>query len=70
MEQLVENIVQRMLAAGFIEVEVSARHVHLTRQLMDLLFGKDTQLHPERYLSQPGQFLAKERVTLTDPKGY
>ena len=38
MEQLVENIVQRMLAAGFIEVEVSARHVHLTRQLMDLLF--------------------------------
>ena len=69
MEQLVENIVQRMLAAGFIEVEVSARHVHLTRQLMDLLFGKDTQLHPERYLSQPGQFLAKERVTLYGPKG-
>lgn len=69
MEQLVENIVQRMLAAGFIEVVVSARHVHLTRQLMDLLFGKDTQLHPERYLSQPGQFLAKERVTLYGPKG-
>lgn len=69
MEQLVETIVQKMLAAGLIEVEVSARHVHLTKQRMELLFGKDAQLHPDRYLSQPGQFLAKERVTLYGPKG-
>ena len=69
MEQLVETIVQKMLAAGLIEVEVSARHVHLTKQRMELLFGKDAQLHPDRYLSQPGQFLAKERVTLYGSKG-
>lgn len=69
MEQLVETVVQKMLATGFIEVEVSARHVHLTKQVMELLFGKDAQLHPERCLSQPGQFLAKERVTLYGPKG-
>lgn len=53
MEQLVETIVQKMLAAGLIEVEVSARHVHLTKQRMELLFGKDAQLHPDSiYLSR------------------
>jgi putative phosphotransacetylase len=50
-------------------VEVSARHIHLNREDMDLLFGKDSELHPKKYLSQPGQFASEEKVTLKGPRG-
>ncbi|MBI5520475.1 MAG: phosphate propanoyltransferase [Desulfovibrio sp.] len=53
--------------AGPIPVEISARHVHLSLQDAIALFGAD--LHPERPLSQPGQFLSAERVRLIGPKG-
>lgn len=53
MEQLVETIVQKMLAAGLIEVEVSARHVHLTKQRMELLFGRmHSCIRKDIYLSR------------------
>jgi len=52
-----------------VEVEVSARHVHLTREHLEILFGKGAELTPKRPLSQPGQFLSEERVTLIGPKG-
>ena len=51
----------------FVEMEASGRHVHVTEEQAMTLFG-----HPltrERDLSQPGQFLSKERVTVTGPKG-
>lgn len=69
MERLAEEIARRLVLAGFVEVETSARHVHLSRKTMDLLFGGGSSLHPDRPLSQPGQFLAKERVCLYGPKG-
>ena len=50
-------------------VEVSARHIHLDRETMDVLFGKDSELHPIKDLSQPGQYAADEKVTLVGPKG-
>lgn len=50
-----------------IPVELSARHVHLSENDAIALFG--TPLTPARELSQPGQFLAKERVRLIGPKG-
>lgn len=50
-------------------VEVSARHIHLSRADMDTLFGEGSELHPIKDLSQPGQFASEERVTLKGPKG-
>lgn len=50
-------------------VEASARHVHLSQTDVEALFGKGYSLTPARELSQPGQFLAKERVSLIGPKG-
>jgi len=50
-------------------VGVSMRHVHLSRQDLDVLFGTGYELHPLRELVQPGQFAAEEQVTLYGPKG-
>ena len=50
-------------------VEVSARHIHLNREDMDLLFGAGSELHPMKELSQPGQYASEEKVTLVSPKG-
>ena len=62
MEQIIQAVLSAIPRAGLVEVEVSARHVHLTR-------GKGAELTPKRPLSQPGQFLSEERVTLVGPKG-
>lgn len=51
-----------------IPVAISARHVHLTQPMVELLFGKGHQLTPLKPLSQPGQFAAQEVVTLVGPK--
>lgn len=52
-----------------IPVEISARHVHLTQEAVDTLFGKGYQLTPKRPLSQPGQYLCEERVKLVTARG-
>ena len=49
-------------------VETSARHVHVTQQDLETLFGKGYQLTPKKYLSQPGQFASEERVDVVGPK--
>lgn len=51
-----------------VSVEVSARHVHLSQEQVEILFGKGHELTPDKMLSQPGQFLSKERVTIVGPK--
>lgn len=53
-----------MIRKENILVEVSNRHVHLSRKDLDVLFGKDHQLKVARWLSQPGQFVAKEKINL------
>ncbi len=50
-------------------IEVSARHVHLTKEDFHLLFGEDKELTFKKALSQPGQFLSNERVEIIGPKG-
>lgn len=50
-------------------VETSARHVHVTREHLDILYGKGHQLTNKKDLSQPGQFACEERLTLVGPKG-
>lgn len=51
----------------FVEIEASGRHVHVTAQQALVLFGHP--LTPKRPLSQPGQYLANERVTVIGPQG-
>ena len=50
-------------------VETSARHVHLTRQDIDILFGVGHQLTKKKDLSQPGQFACEEKVTVIGERG-
>lgn len=69
MEQLIEQVMDTMTKAGLVQVEVSARHVHLTDQDVEVLFWKGAVLHEKRPLSQKGQYLSEERVTLIGPKG-
>lgn len=49
-------------------VETSARHVHLTQEHLEALFGKGATLTHKKDLSQPGQFACEERVTIIGPK--
>ena len=50
-------------------VETSARHVHVTRETLDILFGEGYELTVKKELSQPGQFACNERVAVVGPKG-
>ena len=52
-----------------IPIETSARHLHLCREDFDQLFEPGQDLTPVKELSQPGQFVAKERLTVSGPKG-
>lgn len=65
--QEIEDLTRAVLGRVFIEIEASGRHVHVTAEQAKSLFGHD--LTPCRPLSQPGQYLAKERVTVLGPKG-
>ncbi len=49
-------------------IAISARHVHLTQETVELLFGAGHQLSECKPLSQPGQFAANDRVTIVGPK--
>lgn len=54
--------------ANEVLVEVSARHVHVTKEVLETLFGKGYELTPKKDLSQPGQFACEERVTIVGAK--
>jgi len=49
-------------------VETSARHVHVTQETLEILFGKGHALTKKKDLSQPGQFACEERVEVVGPK--
>lgn len=72
---LLEKINQSLSKLGvraadtLIPVGVSNRHVHLSQQDIEALFGKGYQLTPMKDLRQPGQFAAKECVMIIGPKG-
>ncbi|MEG0176098.1 phosphate propanoyltransferase [Anaerorhabdus sp.] len=50
-------------------VEVSARHVHVSKQDLETLFGAGHELTSKKDLSQPGQFACEEKVAVVGPKG-
>lgn len=51
-----------------IPIAVSARHIHLTEEAVEKLFGKGYQLTPYKDLSQPGQFACEEKLNVIGPK--
>lgn len=63
----IDELVEQVMGRLFVEMEASGRHVHLTEDQIRLLFGHG--LTPAKPLSQPGQFAAKERLTVVGPKG-
>jgi len=73
MEAIVRQVVLKHLvrANGIppLTVHASARHMHASKEDLETLFGPGHQLTAERPLFQPGNFAAKECVTLVGPRG-
>ena len=65
--QLSDILAEQIAGRLFVELEASGRHVHLTKEQALALFGHG--LTEKRPLSQPGQYLCRERVNLLGPKG-
>ncbi len=55
--------------ANQVLVEISARHVHVSQEDLETLFGKGYELTVKKWLSQPGQFACEERVRVIGAKG-
>ncbi|MBQ0055472.1 MAG: phosphate propanoyltransferase [Synergistaceae bacterium] len=68
-DAIVDHVLKAIDKAALVIIEVSARHVHLSKTDMARLFGDGVEMIPKRPLSQPGQFLADQRVNLIGPKG-
>ena len=66
-QQTLDALALRLTKLLFVPLEASGRHVHLTADQAKALFGHP--LTPKRPLSQPGQFLAEQRVRVVGPKG-
>ena len=62
-----QAVAEAVMKRIFVPLEASGRHVHVTKEQAQRLFGH--ALTPKRPLSQPGQYLASERVSVIGPKG-
>ena len=72
LERIIRDKLQEILTTekeDTFMVEASGRHVHLTKEHVEALFGEGYELTPVKDLSQPGQFAAKERVRVIGPIG-
>ena len=72
-EEIVRQVVTARLAGRKtgtprLQVHASARHMHVSREDLDRLFGPGYELTVDRPLPQPGNFAAKETVTLIGPR--
>ena len=65
--ETIVNAVKEGEKSDEIPVGISNRHIHLSREHVDILFGKDYQLTKLKDLSQPGQYACKEQLTLVGP---
>lgn len=68
-DAIVDAVLKELKDQLFITMEASGRHVHLSREDINTLFGYGYQLTPVKDLSQPGQYACEERVTIEGPKG-
>lgn len=67
-EDIKPNIAQEKLSTN-IPVGISNRHIHLSQEALDILFGCGYKLNKLKDLKQPGQYAAKEVVTIAGVKG-
>ena len=65
--KVIENIGGKAQSEGDIPVGISNRHIHLSREHVEILFGKGYQLTKMKDLSQPGQYACKEQLTIVGP---
>ncbi|WP_319414513.1 phosphate propanoyltransferase [uncultured Cohaesibacter sp.] len=79
-EQMIDKVVAEIMAKAtskaapksdpaLVPVGVSNRHIHLSREDMEMLFGPGQNLTRMKAMKQPGQYAAEETVTLKGPKG-
>ncbi len=77
-EAIVKKIVSEMEGSGAktsapqktgyeIPVGISNRHIHLSQEHLEILFGKGYSLTHLKDLSQPGQYACKETLTIVGP---
>lgn len=52
-----------------IPIETSARHIHISKEDFEALFGVGAELTFVKELSQPGQYVAAEKLAVIGPKG-
>ena len=50
-------------------VETSARHIHVSKEALEALFGQGYELTKKKDLSQPGQYACEEKLVVVGPKG-
>ncbi len=67
--KMVKCILEEENKHDFIPIEASGKHVHLSKEHIVQLFGKDHEMKIKKELSQPGQYLYEERVRVIGPKG-
>ncbi|MDZ4798011.1 MAG: phosphate propanoyltransferase [Bryobacteraceae bacterium] len=73
-EKIVREVVLKRIgarppnAAFTLAVHASARHMHVSREHLDILYGPGHELTPDRPLYQEGNYAAKETVTLIGPR--
>ena len=65
--KVIESVKNGSSTEGNIPVGISNRHIHLSREHVDILFGKGYQLTKLKDLSQPGQYACKEQLTIVGP---
>ena len=65
--RVIESVKNGAAAEGDIPVGISNRHIHLSREHVEILFGKGYQLTKLKDLSQPGQYACKEQLTIVGP---
>lgn len=68
-EYEMNTIIKEIKNKLFIEVEASGRHIHLSKKDKEALFGKGYELKKVKDLSQPGQYVCEERVSVVGSKG-
>lgn len=70
-EMISKMVVERLrqMQTYMVPIGVSNRHIHVSQEDLELLFGKGYELTPMKELKQPGQYAAKETVTIIGPKG-
>ena len=66
-DKVIETVKAGSAQEGDVPVGVSNRHIHLTREHVEILFGKGYQLTKIKDLSQPGQYACKEQLTIIGP---